>query len=174
MKKVIALMGFLALGLGNTFAQDVEKKHAAGVDINYATQVDNVGIGVKYQWKVGKKKRLYIEPNFHYYLPKNGMKVLDVGVNFKWAFKLIDKLKVYPLVGLGYSNTDYGTLENAKKYHDSGSLTQAQTTETKLEWNIGVGAQYDFSDKWAGTFEFKRANINNGMLIFGVGALYKF
>lgn len=168
MKKLIALTVLLTLGVGCVMARNqeesTERKHAVGIDVNYATQIDQVGIGAKYQWKVGKKKRLYIEPNFHYFLKKDGVSVIEVGVNFKWAYPLIEnKFKVYPLVGLGYANT------NTDATNDSPAVT-----ETKLEWDLGVGAQYDFTDRWAGTFEFRRASVNDGMLVFGLGALYKF
>lgn len=174
MKKLIALVSLMTLGFGNAIAQEAdESKHAVGADIDYATKINSVGFGVKYLWKVGKKKRLYLGPSIHYYIPKSDKELIDVTFDFKWAFPVASNFKLYPTVGIGYSNSK--NIGSAPFAEMMGTDDDSDATTSKFCWNVGVGAQYDFSSKWAATFEARREAVGGeGLFVFGLGALYKF
>lgn len=193
MKKLVAMMGLMTLGLGSAMAQETEPKHAAGVDLEYNSKVKMVGFGVKYQWKVGKKKRLVFEPAFHYIIPKDGVKTLDVMANWHWNFNIGDKFKVYPLVGVGFAHGTVGVsladafsdLDDQANSNDPdniggvgkpGSNGEISTSSsTKFTWAVGAGVQYDFSDKWGGTLEVKNQGTGGtSQVVAAVGVLYKF
>lgn len=190
MKKLVALMGLMTMGLGSAMAQETGSaadapKSAVGMDVDFLSwdQGSTVGIGAKYQWKVGKKKRLYIEPSIHYYFPTNvedeldgdvKASAFDAIVNFKWMFPLGKKKKfsVYPIAGIGYSiskNINYDTMYSDGKPHYKQGSTGSFT------FDAGLGLQYDFSSQWAAVAEGKTVYIGGQALYgFAIGAAYKF
>lgn len=193
MKKLVAFMGLLTLGLGSAMAQDAEPKNGVGVDVDYNSKVKNVGFGVKYQHKIGRKKRLVFEPAFHFFIPKDGVKTLDVSANWHWNFNIGDKFIIYPAVGVGLAHGTVGVgLVDAVGDHNehnevgkdpgdySGGASNkdsevSKSSSTKFTWNVGAGIQYNFSDKWAGTLEVKNQVIaGTSQVVAGVGVLYRF
>lgn len=189
MKKIVALMGLLTLGMGSAMAQ--ESKSAIGVNLNYGTEYKTVGFGVKYQYNVWQD--LNIEPTFNYWLKKDGISFWDIAVNFHYDFKVADQFKIYPLLGFGYADATYSGdgddggdggyfVENkAPNTHISRASGDGEGSEVSGDGgshfmvNIGAGAQYDFSDKWGVKLDLKYQIIKNfNQFAPTVGLVYKF
>ena len=167
------------------FAQTGDKY--VGANLSYGTEIKSLGIGVKGQYFF--KDNIRGEASFDYFLKKDGLSMWDINANVHYLFDVADKIKVYPLAGLGLTNwvssgidiyyyDDYSKMTRANYYdfddyfndYDSGS-----STESKIAVNLGCGAQYELTDRVNLTAELKYQIISNfNQLVFGVGFAYKF
>lgn len=180
-------MSFIALGMGSACAQKGEK--AVGVNLGYGTEISNLGIGAKFQY--GITDAIRTEASFNYFLKKDGASMWDVNVNAHYLFPIVDRFKVYPLLGLTYANckadmgwsNDAMTPEEIQDLIDAGIINDASevtgetssASEGKFGVNLGAGIQYDLSNKIAINFEVKYQLIKDfNQAVFGVGVAYKF
>lgn len=135
------------------FAQKGEK--AVGVNLSYGTEISNIGIGVKGQYNFTDAIRG--EVSFDYFLEKDYLKMWDINVNAHYLFNVAEKIKVYPLAGLAYTNWS------------------AVETLSRFGANLGGGAQYDINEKLSLNLDIKYQFISDfNQAVFGVGAAYKF
>ena len=63
MKKLIVIFSMMFFIMGNAFAQ--KGIQAAGVSLNYGTEISSIGLGVKYQYNITDNIRL--EPSINYF-----------------------------------------------------------------------------------------------------------
>ena len=68
MKKIIIAACMALLGCGSVFAQ--QGKQAIGGNLSYGTEIESVGIGLKYQYNITDQIR--IEPSM------NSLKMMDL------------------------------------------------------------------------------------------------
>lgn len=177
MKKLFVLMSFIALGMSSVFAQKGEK--AVGVNLGYGTEISNLGIGAKFQY--GITDAIRAEASFDYFLKKDLASMWDINVNAHYLFPIADKFKVYPLVGLTYTNwkldgsdvdLDFGD-EETGEYEDEVSTESSNTG--KFGVNLGAGAEYAITDRLNVNFEVKYQLISDfNQAVFGIGVAYKF
>lgn len=170
-------MSFIALGMGTAFAQKGEK--AVGVNLGYGTEISNLGIGAKFQY--GITDAIRAEASFDYFLKKDFLSMWDVNVNVHYLFPIANKFKVYPLVGLTYTNwkmdgfdMSYGfDNEELGDYGDEVSVGGANTG--KFGVNLGAGAEYSINSNLSVNFEIKYQLISDfNQAVLGVGVAYKF
>lgn len=100
MKKVLFLVVCFLMLVGNTYAQ--KGKQAIGFGLSYGTEIESVGLGLKYQYNITNPIRL--EPSLNYFFENNNVSMLDVNLNFHYLFPVASKVKLYPLLGLTFSN----------------------------------------------------------------------
>lgn len=67
MKKVLTLFGLLFVLLGSAHAQ--KGKQAIGFGLSYGTEIESIGLGIKYQYNITNPIR--IEPSFNYFFDKH-------------------------------------------------------------------------------------------------------
>lgn len=178
MKKLFVLMSFIALGMSSAFAQKGEK--AVGVNLGYGTEISNLGIGAKFQY--GITDAIRAEASFDYFLKKDFVSMWDVNLNAHYLFPVADKFKVYPLVGLTYTNwkldgfdISYG-FDNAELDEEYGDDFSADSSNTgKFGVNLGAGAEYSINSNLSINFEVKYQLISDfNQAVFGLGVAYKF
>ncbi len=159
MKKI-----FIALCLASCFCASAQEKGDMGVGLNLGVApclesgagLTNLGIGAKYQYNVSNPVRL--EGAVNYWFKDKGWSVLDIDVNVHYLFNLSENFSLYPLVGLGYSNVNY-----------------TYASENKMHINVGVGCQYNITEKISVDAEVKYSYIGNFQrLPIMVGVSYKF
>ncbi len=184
MKKLLATICVALVSLGAS-AQTGDK--FAGANLSYGTEIKSLGIGVKGQYFFTDNIRG--EASFDYFLKKDGLSMWDVNANVHYLFGVADKIKVYPLAGLGLTNWVSSGIEIDYDYDDDDDYdfsrsTRAgfdddddsgSSTESKNTFNLGCGAQYELTDKINLTAELKYQIVSNfNQLVFGVGVAYKF
>ena len=169
------------------FAQKGQK--AVGLNLSYGSEIENLGIGIKGQYNFTDALRS--EVSFDYFFKKNGCSMWDINVNAHYLFSLSEKVKVYPLAGLTYTNwifdnvmDDYDNdydydydddIAYAPKRSKKDSDEGGSSSTGKFGINLGGGIQYNFTDKVFLNGEIKYQIINNfNQLVFGVGVGYKF
>ena len=99
MKKLFLMLCVALVSVG-AFAQKGEQR--VGLNLNYGTEISNVGLGAKYQY--GITDAIRIEGSLDYFFKKDGASMWDINVNAHYLFPFAEKFAVYPLVGLTYTN----------------------------------------------------------------------
>lgn len=82
------------------FASAQAKTAAVGLNLNYGTEIESLGLGVKGSYCFTDHIRG--EASFNYFFPKNHFTMWEINANAHYLFNIGDKFKVYPLVGLTY------------------------------------------------------------------------
>ncbi len=184
MKKLFLTLCVAFIGV-SAFAQKGET--AVGINLMYGTEISNLGIGAKAQYNFTDAIRG--EASFNYFLEKDAMKMWDININAHYLFPVANKLKLYPLVGVTYTNWNLGSsilsdIENELKdmYDDWGipsddaeDFDSGSNSKGKFGANLGAGVQYDLSDKFAIGLEVKYQLVSDfNQVVFGIGGTYKF
>ncbi len=140
---------------------------AAGVNLNLGAGdgLTNFGIGLEYQWNVIDNLRL--EPSFTYFIKKDYISMWDISANVHYQFQLAERFDLYPLAGL--------SVMGVKASYDTGFYGKVSASDTDFGVNLGVGCDYDLSERLALNLEAKyRISGNWGRFIIGIGVGYKF
>lgn len=176
MKKL--LFTFFAVLTSLYASAQVKGDKAIGLNVSYGTEISNVGIGVKGQYNLTDAIRA--EAAFDYFLKKDGLGMWDINLNAHYLFSVASKVKVYPLVGLTYTNWNYDdgnllegleTLYGYDEYDDSDD----SGSTGKIGVNLGGGVSYDIADKLVLNAEIKYQLISDfNQAVFSVGVAYRF
>lgn len=162
MKKLLLLVCAAVMSLSAS-AQAGDK--ALGAQLVFGSETNNIGLGVKGQYYFTDQLRG--EASVDYFFKNKGVSMWDINANVHYLFDVADKVKVYPLAGLGYTNWSY------KLEYDN--VTLAKGTDGRLAVNLGGGAEYELTKDLSVNAELKYQIINNyNQLVLGVGVAYKF
>ena len=163
MKKLLLLVCAAVMSLSAS-AQAGDK--AVGAQLVFGSETNSIGVGVKGQYYFTDQIRG--EGSFDYFLKNKGISMWDINANVHYLFDVADKVKVYPLVGLGYTNWSY-------KYVYAG-LPVVEGSDGRLAINLGGGAEYELTKDLSVNAELKYQIVSNNysQLVLGVGVAYKF
>ena len=175
MKKLIVIFSMMFFIMGNAFAQ--KGIQAAGVSLNYGTEISSIGLGVKYQYNITNDIRL--EPSITYFFENKGLDMFDLNVNAHYLLPLASNVRLYPLAGLTYTRwaADFRN-DGAEITHNKSGINLgggAEITHNKLGINLGGGAEFDITDELMMNFEIKYQCVSDfGQAIFSIGLAYMF
>ena len=162
MKKLLLLVCAAVMSLSAS-AQAGDK--ALGAQFVFGSETNNIGLCVKGQYYFTDQLRG--EASVDYFFKNKGVSMWDINANVHYLFDVANKVKVYPLAGLGYTNWSY------KLEYDN--VTLAKGTDGRLAVNLGGGAEYELTKDLSVNAELKYQIINNyNQLVLGVGVAYKF
>lgn len=162
----------------------------------------NFQLGAKFQY--GITDAIRAEADLEYGFKSKGISVFDITVNGHYLIDVAPKFKIYPLIGFGYANIrqswggkmsfdefldDCGISEDAfdmlpgymkdQMEDEFDSLIKESkshsTSASRFVFNIGVGGEYDVTDKIAVNLEIKyqyMKDFNRMPIVLGVA--YKF
>lgn len=163
MKKLLLT---LACAMTSLFASAQAKTAAVGLNLNYGTEIESLGLGVKGSYCFTDHIRG--EASFNYFFPKDHFTMWEINANAHYLFNIGDKFKVYPLVGLTYVHGHW-----SNKYSVGGGGNFDDTG--KFGVNLGGGAQYDLTDNLMLNFEVKYSLVSDlDQCVISLGAAYKF
>lgn len=139
---------------------------AVGAQLVFGSETNSIGFGVKGQYYFTDQIRG--EGSFDYFLKNKGISMWDINANVHYLFDVANKVKVYPLAGLGYTNWSY-------KYEYPGHSV-IEGSDGRLAINLGGGAEYEFTKDLSVNAELKYQIVSNNysQLVLGVGVAYKF
>ena len=150
--------GDMALGLNLGAAPCLES----------GANLTNFGIGAKFQYNVTNPLRL--EADVDYWFKNKGMDVFDVTANVHYLFNVGSKVKVYPLVGIGYAR-----LKATADFDFEGEDFSVSASEGKFLVNAGAGIECPVSEKLSIGAEVKYQYIKYfSRLPITIGVTYKF
>lgn len=161
------IMALCAMLCEGAFAQAGVK--TVGLNVSYGTEIENIGVGVKGQYYI--TDAICTEASFDYFLKKDGLSMWDVNFNAHYLFPIGDKMKIYPLAGLSYTNWKYSLDEREVLVDDDDTSDSVG----KFGVNLGGGFQYDLTESMIFNAEVKYQLINTfDQVVFSVGLAYKF
>ncbi len=139
---------------------------AVGAQLVFGSETNSIGFGVKGQYYFTDQIRG--EGSFDYFLKNKGISMWDINANVHYLFDVANKVKVYPLAGLGYTNWSY-------KYEYPGHSV-IEGSDGRLAINLGGGAEYELTKDLSVNAELKYQIVSNNysQLVLGVGVAYKF
>ena len=163
MKKLFLLVCAAVMSLSAS-AQAGDK--AVGAQLVFGSETNSIGFGVKGQYYFTDQIRG--EGSFDYFLKNKGISMWDINANVHYLFDVANKVKVYPLAGLGYTNWSY-------KYEYPGHSV-IEGSDGRLAINLGGGAEYELTKDLSVNAELKYQIVSNNysQLVLGVGVAYKF
>ena len=184
MKKFFILLSLCMIGFTG-YAQS-KGDMAVGINLGAApslekgAKVSNFGIGAKFQYNVTNPIRL--EADLDYWFKDKGLDVFDISANVQYIFKIMDKLNVYPLVGIGYGRIGGGVDfdEDDFDWYSTRAgydfdYDDISTSLNRFLFNVGVGAEYNFTNKISAGIEIKYQYMQNfSRLPITIGATYRF
>ena len=161
MKKILTLVCMLMLAVGLN-AQTHQGESAAGVQLVYGSEIESLGVGIKYQY--GILDQLRAEVGINYFFEHNHMQWWDVNVNAHYLVALWnERLHIYPIAGLNYTMVDFKGADNPKG------------EENHVGLNLGAGIEYDFTEHFGACFEYRHTIIRKvDQGVFALGLNYKF
>ena len=171
MKKIFVLFIVFFLTLSCSYAQ--KGKQAIGFGLSYGTEIESIGLGIKYQYNI----TIRIEPSLNYFFENDNVSMLDVNVNFHYLFAVSGSVKLYPLFGLTLSNwmfDGYGLdldWDGDHLHFDDGG----NHNECRFGVNLGAGAELTLPRNWAMNFEFRYQLVSDfDQGVINIGAAYRF
>ncbi|MDD2961012.1 MAG: porin family protein [Muribaculaceae bacterium] len=156
MKRLLFVL-FAFLGLA-TSAVAQKGDVTLGLQLQNATCAHQMGVGVNVGCFVSNSVRL--EPSFNYYFLNAGLKAWDINLNAHYVFNVVERFRLYPLLGLTFSHWTADT--------DDSSVD-------RIGLNVGAGAEYLITDhiSFKGEMKFQYvADFNQA--VFSLGANYRF
>lgn len=200
MKRILFLATLLIAVVSSVSAQ--KGQSAVGINLGAApclesgVSLTNFEIGAKYKYGITDAIRL--EADLSYGLKSKGIDVFEVSANAHYLFNIGEKIKIYPLVGIGYGHIgaglsgddgdyDYDPSDDegypyprAKGYsYDSEEEEDygdgSSTSANKFLFNVGAGAEYALTSKLSVGIELKYQYMSHfSRLPITVGVTYKF
>ena len=176
-KTLLSLVCAVVFGAGVAMAQAEAGDIAAGVQLNYGSGIENLGIGARFMYTPIDHLRGEVEVN--YFFKKNYNSLVDVSLNAQYLFGLVNnRLFLYPTLGLCYASQSIDLKEFAKDAAEiSGSYTSFGNNKSvnKFGMNLGAGAQWQINEHFGVSLEYRHTimkSIDQG--VFSVGGIYKF
>ena len=162
MKKLLLLVCAAVMSLSAS-AQAGDK--ALGAQLVFGSETNNIGLGVKGQYYFTDQLRG--EASVDYFFKNKGVSMWDINANVHYLFDVANKVKVYPLAGLGYTNWSY------KQEYAGAPVVEG--SDGRLAVNLGGGAEYELTKNLNVNAEAKYQIISNyNQLVLGVGVAYEF
>jgi len=162
MKKILTLVCMMMLGMGFAQAQVHQGQTAVGVNLVYGSEIENLGVGARFQY--GVLDQLRAEVGLNYFFEKNHMSWWDVNINAHYLVHLWnEQLYIYPIAGLNYTMVDY-----------KGDLNP-KGEENHVGLNLGAGIEFEINEHFGVNFEYRHTivrKVDQG--VFGLGLNYKF
>ena len=170
MKKLLLLVCAAVMSLSAS-AQAGDK--AVGAQLVFGSETNSIGFGVKGQYYFTDQLRG--EASVDYFFKNKGVSMWDINANVHYLFDVANKVKVYPLAGLGYTNWSYTNDVIVIEENGNKRTTEFKGSNGRLAVNLGGGAEYALTDNVSVNAEAKWQIVNNyNQLVLGVGVAYKF
>ena len=142
-----------------------KENYKNGGNLSYGTEIESVGIGLKYQYNITDQIR--IEPSMNYFFKNDGLSMFDINANIHYLFPIASNISLYPLAGFTYTNWHLD-LGKAGDYDVSGS-------DGKFGVNLGAGMEFDLDKSWSLNFDIKYQLISDlDQAVFNLGVAYNF
>lgn len=164
MKKIVLLA---ALAMSTVaFAQKGTK--SVGAQLVYGTEIENVGIGIKGNYAYTDNIRFAADINK--YFKKHNWSMWDMNANVQYAINLGDKFKVYPFIGLAWTNWVI-TFEKEK----SGKIYVEDERKVRFGANFGAGVEFNLTPNAFVSLEAKHQVVSTyDQTVYALGIGYRF
>lgn len=160
----------LSLGVAPNLANanDLWAIDAPGLEEYIMTKAPGTNFMVALKFDYNFTDKIRLEAGVENYVRKNDHSMIDIYVNGHYLFDVMDKLQVYPLVGIGYGR-------EAVYYHTPTTPSGTHESMNRFIVNVGAGADYQLSDRLAANVELRYMYVCHfDKFPISVGLRYKF
>ena len=155
MKKLFVIICVAVLGIAAAHAEKGQK--GLGFNVNYGTEIENFGLGAKFQYFF--TDHLRGEASFNYFFKKDHVYMWDLNADIHYLFDVSDRFHLYPILGLTLANLDGDGFDSV----------------TKFGANIGGGAEFDVAHDFAVNFQVRYSAVSKiDQAVITLGATYRF
>ncbi len=195
MKKLLLVVAVVALC--GVF-QNAKAQFSAGLGLNYATEVNTLGISAQVAYDFSDKWAA--TGAFTYYLEKNNLTWTNIDLNANYVFTEVGKMgKLYGIAGLSYltSSYDYDKIDVPNVPNDTPdfptgfapssfeaednpweglgkALGAVDDSTSSVGLNLGIGLKMDLSEKMVLCPELVYTTANTGHIRLGAKLMFKF
>ena len=148
--------------LSNIYAQ--KGRQAIGFGLSYGTEIESIGLGLKYQYNITNPIRL--EPSLNYFIENDNVSMLDVNMNLHYLCPVGRSVKFD--LGDGFDidvDGDHIHIDKDDDHHN----------ECRVGVNIGGGADFVLTSNWIMNFELRYQLVSDfDQAVFNLGFAYRF
>ena len=175
MRKILIFLGLLFVMLSNIYAQ--KGRQAIGFGLSYGTEIESIGLGLKYQYNITNPIRL--EPSLNYFIENDNVSMLDVNMNLHYLCPVGRGVKLYPLFGFTFSNWMFDLGDGFDIDVDGDHIhidkDDDHHNECRVGVNIGGGADFVLTNNWIMNFELRYQLVSDfDQAVFNLGFAYRF
>ena len=167
MKKLVLILCMFFACMGVSFAQ--QGIQSIGIHLSYGTEIENAGLGIKYQYNVTNNLRL--EPSMEYFFKKDAVDMYDINMNIHYLIPIQEQVRFYPLAGLTYTNWNW----DLGKTEIGGANLNVDASKSKFGANFGGGIEFDITNNFMLNFEAKYqliSDFDQAVVNFGVAYMF--
>ena len=150
--KKLLIIAIAAIAMNLAVEAQVKGDKAVGASLVLTSppgEFDLLGLGAKFRYNTSKLFRF--EGTFNYLFKKDFVSMWDVYIDAHILISLADRIKLYPLAGLGI----LGYHENYPVITDDSGFTYGgKQSSTRLGYNLGGGMDYKITDKLIFNIEY--------------------
>ena len=159
----------------NIYAQ--KGRQAIGFGLSYGTEIESIGLGLKYQYNITNPIRL--EPSLNYFIENDNVSMLDVNMNLHYLCPVGRSVKLYPLFGFTFSNWMFDLGDGFDIDVDGDHIhidkDDDHHNECRVGVNIGGGADFVLTNNWIMNFELRYQLVSDfDQAVFNLGFAYRF
>lgn len=170
MRKLFTLFVVLFAIASGASAQDQLGKFSAAANLNYGTEIESLGIGLRAQYGFTENVRGALE--YKYYIDRNAMSAWEINANGHYVFGSSDELLFYPIAGLKYARWTW----DPGRIDINGVVVDLEKqTFDRLGLNLGFGAQIQIGEKLFFQPELSYEIIKDySQFVISAGIMYQF
>ncbi len=168
MKKLLLTL-FACASFIYSSAQDQQGLFSVAANINYGTEIESLGFGLRGQYGFDEHTRGVLE--YKYFIDRHNLSVWEWNADLHYVFGSSDELLFYPIGGLKFSRWTY----DSSRGSINGNDDKLKFSDNRIGLNLGVGAQFSIGEKTFVQPEIKYELVKNySQFVFGVGFGYQF
>lgn len=140
-------MALVTIGASARYLSEpsLKSENSFGFHLGYATEVPNVGFGLRYQHFI--LDHIRVEGVWDYYIQNKKLSMWDLNANIHYVWNIGERVRIYPLVGLGYAR--WGIHDVFLGNHDQYGQPRLETDhDNRLGVNVGAGLQVALNNSW--------------------------
>lgn len=168
MKKLIATLLICIGFIPKISAQDQEGIFSVSANLNYGTDIETLGAGLRAQYGFTSNIRGALE--YKYYFSRDNRSAWEWNANAHYVFGSKDELVFYPLVGLKFTRQTYD-FSGLPEYN----IPAFKKSNNRLGLNLGFGSNIAIGEKWFLQPEVSYEFIKDySQLVISAGVMYRF
>lgn len=171
MKKLLVLL-LACLSFAYSSAQDQEGVFSLSANVNYGTEIESLGLGLRGQYGFTRNIRGVAE--YKYYIDRHNLSEWEINGDIHYVFGSSEDLLFYPIAGFKFSRW---TLDTSRGKSDNSftNYTYTKYSNNRFGLNLGFGTQIAVGEKTYLQPEIKYELIKDySQFVFSLGFMYQF
>lgn len=168
MKKLLFTL-FACLSFIYSSAQDQTGLFSVAGNLNYGTEIESLGVGLRAQY--GFDEHIRGVGEYKYYIDRHNMSAWEINADLHYVFGSSDELVFYPIGGLKFTRWTYDSSRGSMNSNEP----KFKESYNRIGLNLGVGSQIALSEKTFIQPEIKYEFMKDfSQFVFSVGFGYQF